>query len=96
MNQYFRYPVKNYLLRALQCKTIPKIRINYGSGWVGSGFTRKKIIGKSSENIPLLVLILWGSIQCLFVHLHTLLKVISHYDLSVVSMSVMGFQKKFG
>ena len=25
---------------------------------------------------------------------HTLLKVVSHYDLSVLSMSVMGFQKK--
>ena len=28
----------------------------------------------------------------LFVHM--LLKVVSHYDLSVLSMSVMGFQKK--
>ena len=26
----------------------------------------------------------------------TLLKVVSHYDLSVLSMSVIGFQKKFG
>ena len=26
----------------------------------------------------------------------TLLKVVSYYDLSVLSMSVMGFQKKFG
>ena len=27
---------------------------------------------------------------------YTLLKVVSYYDLSVLSMSVMGFQKKFG
>ena len=26
----------------------------------------------------------------------TLLKVVSHYELNVLSMSVMGFQKKFG
>ena len=30
----------------------------------------------------------------LFVGLYTLLKVVSYYDLSVLSMSVMGFQKK--
>ena len=29
-----------------------------------------------------------------FVCKYTLLKVVSHYDLSVLSMSVMGFQKK--
>ena len=27
---------------------------------------------------------------------YTLLKVVSYYDLSVLSMSVMGFKKKFG
>ena len=27
---------------------------------------------------------------------HTLLKVVGYYDLSVLSMLVMGFQKKFG
>ena len=27
---------------------------------------------------------------------YTLLKVVSYYNLSVLSMSVMGFQKKFG
>ena len=31
--------------------------------------------------------------RILFVY--TLLKVVSYYDLSVLSMSVMGFQKKF-
>ena len=28
--------------------------------------------------------------------LYTLLKIVSYYDLSVLSMSVMGFQKRFG
>ena len=27
---------------------------------------------------------------------YTLLKVVTYYDLTVLSMSVMGFQKKFG
>ena len=30
------------------------------------------------------------------IHPGTLLKVVSYYDLSVLSMTVMGFQKKFG
>ena len=29
-------------------------------------------------------------------YVYTLPKVVDHYDLSVLSMSVMGFQKKFG
>ena len=33
-----------------------------------------------------------GSITCVF--LYTLLKVVSHYDLSVLSMSVVGFHKR--
>ena len=51
-------------------------------------------IRKSSQNIHTLVLIIWGSIPCVLC-LYTLLKVVCHYDLSVLSMSVMGFQKKF-
>ena len=43
----------------------------------------------------MLVLIFWGSIPCVF-RLYTLVKVVSHYDLSVLSMSVMGFQKGVG
>ena len=31
---------------------------------------------------------------CLYIYIYTLLKVVSYYDLSVLSMSVMGFQKK--
>ena len=46
--------------------------------------------GKSSHNSPEPVLICWSSIPCVF----CLLKVVTYYDLSVLSMSVMGFQKK--
>ena len=34
--------------------------------------------------------------QCVFCLVHTLIKVVGYYDLSVLSMSVIGFQKKFG
>ena len=47
---------------------------------------------KKLENCPILVLIFSGSIPCVL--LYTLIKVVSHNDLSVLSMSVMGFQKK--
>ena len=53
--------------------------------------------GKSSQNNPKPVLIFWSSIPCVF-YLYTrnitLLKVVGYHDLSVLSMSVMGFQKK--
>ena len=49
--------------------------------------------GKSSQISPKPVLIFWSSIPCLYIFL----KVVGYYDLSVLSMSVMGFpQKKFG
>ena len=52
--------------------------------------------GKSSRNSPKPVVICWSSIPtCLFC-LYALLKVVGYYDLSVLSMSVMGFQKKVG
>ena len=43
------------------------------------------------------VLISWSSVPCVFC-LYTLLKVVGYYDVSVLSMSVMGFQQqqKFG
>ena len=46
--------------------------------------------------VPKPVLMFWSSILCVFcLHKHcTLLKVVGYYDLSVLSMSVMGFQKK--
>ena len=46
---------------------------------------------KSSQNSPKSVLIFWSSIPCV---LYTLIKVVCYYDLSVLSMSVMSFQKK--
>ena len=60
-------------------------------GWlyVSLGITRTYIIHL------LLVPIFRGSIPCVFfcIYTCTLLKVVSHYDLSVLSMSVKGFQK---
>ena len=49
--------------------------------------------GKSSQNITKPVLIFWSSIQCELC-LYTLFKAVSYYDLCVLSMSVMAFQKK--
>ena len=63
-------------------------------GWVGPGFTRNFFCGKSSQNSSKPVLIFWSSIPKYVFCLYTLLKVVSYYDLSVLSMSVMGFQKK--
>ena len=48
---------------------------------------------KSSRNSSKPVQIFWSSIPYVFC-LNTLLKVVSYYNLSVLSMSVMGFQKK--
>ena len=62
---------------------------------VGPILTR--IFFKSSQNSPKPVLIFWSGIPCVFcLYNYTLLKVVSYYDLSVLSMSVMGFQKKLG
>ena len=44
-----------------------------------------KKIGKSSQSSPILVLIFWGSITCVYT-----LSNYSHYDLRVLSMSVLG------
>ena len=65
--------------------------INMEVGEAHTGLTWKKILnGKSSENSLILVVLIFGVVY----HVHfTLLKVVSHYDLSVLSMSVMGFQK---
>ena len=47
--------------------------------------------GKSSQNSSKPVLIFWSSILCILsVYM---IKVVSYYDLSVLSMSVIGFQK---
>ena len=49
--------------------------------------------GGSAQHSHKPVLIFWSSIPILPC---ALLKVVGYYDLSVLSMSVMGFQKKFG
>ena len=56
-------------------------------GWVHNslGF----FFFKSSQNSSKPVLIFWSSILCIL-SVYTLLKVVSYYDLSVLSMSVMG------
>ena len=77
------------------CKELfsPKILVYYGSVWVGPGLILNLFsFGKSSQNSSKPILIFWSSIQCVF----CLCQVVSHYDLSVLSLSVMGFQKKFG
>ena len=75
-------------LGALQSKQIQKIQNNLGNRWVGPGLTRKKRIGKSSPNTPIIVLtILVRITMCI-------LKVVSHYDLSVLFIPVMGCQKR--
>ena len=60
--------------------------------WKWVGVTLKFFFEKSSQNSPKPVLI-FCSIPCVFC-LHTLLQVVGYYDLSVLSMSVMGFQKE--
>ena len=50
--------------------------------------------GKSSKNSPKPVLIFWSSIPYMCIlSVYTLLKVVGYYDFSVLSMSVIGFQK---
>ena len=72
-------------------KKNPQIRDYYGSGWVGPGPTRNFCV----ENSPKPVVIFVSSVPCVFC-LYALLKVVGYCNLSVLSMSVMGFQKKFG
>ena len=75
-----------------------KIRDYYGSGWVGgsrSHFEFFFFFGKSSQNSPKPVVKFWSSIPCVFC-MYALLKVVGYNDLTVLSMSVMGFKKKFG
>ena len=63
---------------------------------MGLGLTRIFFFFKSSQNNSKPVLIFWSSIQGVFrfLFVYTLLKVVSYYDLS--ALSVMGLQKKFG
>ena len=64
-------------------------------GWVQVPFGICLFVGKSSQNSPKPVVLFWSSIPFMCIlSVHTLLKVVGYYDLSVLSMSVMGFQKK--
>ena len=67
-------------------------------GGVGPGVSEFLCVWKikSSQNSPKPVLIFWSSIPCEFCvyNYYTLLKIVGYYDLSVLSMSVIGFQKK--
>ena len=80
----------HFPIRGFAKKKIPK------SGWEGPGLTRNFFFRKSSQNSLKPVLIFWSSIPCVFCmyRIYTLLKIVGYYDLSVLSMSVMGFKKK--
>ena len=77
----------------MQRKKIPKIRDYYGSGWVGPGLTRNFLF--FVENHPKIALNQYRYFGVVYhvYYVYTLLKVVSYYDLSVLSMSE-GFQKK--
>ena len=64
-------------------------------GWVGPGLTRN-FFGKSSKNSSKPVLIFWSSrpYTICILSVYTLIKVVSYYGFSVLSMSVMDFPKK--
>ena len=67
-----------------------------GGWWGGSRFHSECFFGgKSSQNSPKPALIFWSSIPCVS-WIYITKKVVGYYDLSVLSMSVMGFQKKIG
>ena len=91
----FKEDLEEMGVRGFAKKKIPKIRDYYGSWWVGPGLTRNLFfLGKSSQN----ALNQYWNFGVVY-HVYsvcTLLKVVGYYDLSVLSMSVMGFQKKFG
>ena len=61
------------------------------------GWVTQNVFFKSSQNSSKPVLICWSSTYHAYsvcIYRCTLLKVVSYYDLSVLSMLVMGFQKK--
>ena len=65
-------------------------------GWVG-GWVQVSLgifFGKSSQNSPKPVLIFWSStVTMCILYVYILLTVFGFYDLSILSMSMMGFQK---
>ena len=61
-------------------------------GWVGPGLTRNFVLlGNSSQYSPKPVLIMLEYYTMCIMSVYSLLKVVGYYDLSVLSMSVMGF-----
>ena len=95
LNRYdrliFHEQFTEHMFRGFAKKKNPIIRDYYGNGWVGPGLTRI-FFWKIVLNIPKPC---WSSIPCVpLCMLSTLLKVVGYCDLSVLSMSVMGFQKK--
>ena len=67
--------------------------------WVGVSRSHPEFFfGKSSQNSSKPIPIIWSGIPCvlcLYYIQKMLLKVVRYYDLIVLSMSVMGFQKSF-
>ena len=89
--------------RRVGCKRLRKIKLlqrgfaklqnsKKRDNWRFPSLTRKNF-GKSSQNTPTPVLIFCGSIPRVCCE-YTLVKVVSHYGLSALLMSVMGFQKR--
>ena len=71
--------------RGFAKKKIPKIRVYYGSGWVGPGLTRNFFsFGKPSQkNSSKPVLIFWSRVVYhVYSTIVTLIKGVSYYDLS--------------
>ena len=78
-------------------KKIPKIRNYYGSGWVGPDLTRIFLCVENLLKIALNQYWYFGvvyQVYCVWILSYTLLNVVGYYDFSVLSMSVMGFQKR--
>ena len=83
------------LLRGRAKKTIQKIRDYYGSGWVGPGLTRNFVCVENHPKTALNQYRHFGVVYTICIlSVYTLLKVVRYYDLSVLFMRVMGFQKK--
>ena len=60
---------------------------------MGPGLTRDFFGGKSSQNSPNQNCYFGVVYTMCILSVHTLLKVVGYYDLSVLAMSGMGFQK---
>ena len=95
-NQFFFIQNKTESLTTsdiLERSKVKKIQDNFGSGWVGPGLTPKKkwkIVPKQSY----ITTDSWGLYTKCILFVFTMLKILSHYDLNVLFMSVTGFHKK--